>query len=249
MKSRWNWLHQWASPRWFYRRSGACIPWCAVAAAGLLAVALVWGLAFAPPDYQQGDSFRIFYIHLPAAVLAQSVFAGMAVAALVVLVWRVKLADLFIRAAAPFGASMTALALGTGAIWGKPAWGTWWEWDARLTATLVQFFLYLGVIGMHGAFGSTRTGGRAAALVCVLGALNLPIIKFSVNWWHTLHQPATFTLTAPPAMPAEMWLPALVAVLGFYALFAAVVLFQMQSEILYRERHTDWVRRLVDGAA
>ncbi len=245
MKISWTWFHSWTSPRWFYRMGQACLPWLSAAALLLIPVAMVWGLAFAPADYQQGNSFRIFYIHLPSAMLAQSVFACMAAAGFVSLIWRIKLAEVFIRVAAPFGASMTLLALLTGAIWGKPTWGTWWEWDARLTSTLIQLFLYLGVLTVFAAMETIQTAGRAAALISVVGAVNLPIIKFSVEWWNTLHQPATFTLTEPPAMPAEMWVPALLAVLGFYFMFGAVTIYQMQSQILYRERRSKWVRELV----
>jgi heme exporter protein C len=242
MKSIWRWFHKWTSPKWFYQMSEAWLPWLTGLAFILIPVAVIWGLAFAPPDYQQGNSFRIFYIHLPAAILAQSVFIFMAVAGLVSLVWRIKLADIFIKVAAPFGAAVTLLALLTGAIWGKPTWGTWWVWDARLTSTLIQFFLYLGVIAIFSAMETVESAGRAASLTCLVGVVNVPIIKFSVEWWNTLHQPATFSLTEKPSMPMEMWLPALIAVIGFYCLFGAVTFYKMQSEIIYRERRSLWVQ-------
>lgn len=168
----------------------------------------------------------------------------MAIAGIVSLVWRIKLADIFIKVAAPFGASVTFLALVTGSIWGKPTWGTWWVWDARLTSTLVQFFLYLGVIGIFSAIENFQTAARAAALTSIVATVNIPIIKFSVNWWQTLHQPATFKVTEAPAMPAEMWLPGLIMVVGFYALFGALMFSRIQSEIIYRDRDSRWVRDL-----
>lgn len=225
---------------------GKLLPWFVVPAALLLCVGVVWALAFAPEDYQQGNSFRIFYIHVPAAILAQSIFMMMAVASVVTLVWRVKLADTFVRAAAPIGASMTLLALFTGAVWGKPTWGTWWIWDARLTSTLVHFFIYLGIIAIFSAFENRTTAAKAAAITTLVGAVNLPIIKFSVNWWNTLHQPATFRLTESPSMPPEMWVPALIMVLGYYCFFAALVLVRMRNEVLATEYRTEWVREYLE---
>ncbi|MCL4148353.1 UNVERIFIED_CONTAM: hypothetical protein GTU68_045597 [Idotea baltica] len=225
--------------------SSSWLPWLIGIAVISISVATVWGLAFAPPDYQQGNSFRIFYIHVPSAILAQSCFLFMAVSGVVSLVWRIKLADIFIKVAAPFGASITLLALATGAIWGKPTWGTWWEWDARLTSTLVQFFLYLGVIAIFSAIENFESAGKAAALTCIVAVVNIPIIKYSVNWWNTLHQPATFKITESPAMPSEMWLPGLIMLIGFYAFFGVVVFLRMQSEIIYRERNSRWVREVI----
>ena len=242
MNINWTWFHKWTSPKWFFRMAASWLPWLSGLAAVLITVAVVWGLLFAPPDYQQGNSFRIFYIHLPSVILAQSVFMFMATAGVVLLVWRIKLAEIFIRVAAPFGASMTLLALLTGAIWGKPTWGTWWEWDARLTSTLIQFFLYLGVMGIFSAMESIESAGRAAALTCVVGVVNIPIIKYSVEWWNTLHQPPTFTLTDKPEMPPEMWIPALISVIGFYCFFGVVTFYRMRSEIIFRERRSQWLR-------
>jgi heme exporter protein C len=238
----WTWFHRLASPKWFFQLSGRLLPWLAVPSVLIMLVGLVWALAFAPEDYQQGNSFRIFYIHVPSAILAQSAFYLMAVAAVITLVWRIKLADSLIKVVAPIGASMTLLALVTGAVWGKPTWGTWWVWDARLTSTLVHFFIYLGIIAIYSAFQSRTTAGRAAAITTLVGVVNLPIIKFSVDWWNTLHQPASFTLTERPAMPVEMWLPALVMVAAFYGLFAVLVLVRLRTEILATEYRSDWVR-------
>ena len=243
----WAFIHKLGSPKWFYAISARLLPWFWTAAAVLLMVGAVWGLAFAPPDYQQGNSFRIIYVHVPAAILAQSCFVALAVAGVIFLVWKIKLADMAASVIAPFGAAMTFVALFSGAVWGVPTWGTWWVWDARLTSMLIQLFLYFGVIALRGAFASRDSGARAASVLALVGVVNIPIIKYSVEWWNTLHQPATFTLTERPAMPVEMWLPLLVMVLGFYCFFIALTLTRTRSEILRRESAKRWVRELADG--
>ena len=222
-------------------------PWLAAfagLAAALLAIGCVWGLAFAPPDYQQGNSFRIIYIHVPAALLAQSVYLALGAAGFLLLVWRMKMADMALKVLTPFGLWMTALALFSGAVWGRPTWGTWWEFDGRTTSTLVLLFLYFGLHALRQAIPQAETAGRACALLALVGAINIPIIKYSVEWWTTLHQGATFKLTEPPAMPVEMWAPLLVNVLGAYCLFAANLIAGLRSEILRRERGAQWVRAL-----
>ena len=244
----WTWFHKWTSPRWFYRMSLSWLPWCAGIALICIPLAAVWGLAFAPEDFKQGNSFRIFYVHVPATFLAQSCMLMMGIAGLVSLVWRIKLAPVFIKIAAPFGASITLLALATGAIWGYPTWGTWWEWDARMTSTLVQFFLYTGVIGIFASIESKETAGRAASLMSIVSVVNIPIIKFSVNWWNTLHQPATIKITESTTMPFEMLWPMLVMLVGVYAFFGAVVFVRMKAEIIYSERQTAWVRDMFQTA-
>ncbi|MCP1364737.1 heme ABC transporter permease [Halomonas sp. BBD48] len=242
----WAFIHKLGSPKWFYAISARLLPWFWAAAATLLVVGTVWGLAFAPADYQQGHSFRIIYVHVPAAILAQSCFVALAVAGGIFLVWRIKLADMAAAVIAPFGARMTLVALFSGAVWGVPTWGTWWVWDARLTSMLIQLFLYLGVIALRGAFASRDSGAKAASVLALVGVVNIPIIKYSVEWWNTLHQPATFSLTERPAMPTEMWLPLLVMVLGFYCFFIALILMRTRSEILRRESAKRWVRELVE---
>lgn len=240
-----NWFHRLSSPKWFYDISGKLLPWFGVATLLLLASGAVWGLAFAPPDYQQGNSFRIIFIHVPASILAQSSYVIMAVAGGIYLVWRIKLADIALQCAAPIGASITFLALVTGSIWGKPTWGTWWVWDARLTSTLVLLFLFLGVIALRSAMDNRESAGRATAVLALVGVVNLPIIKYSVDWWFTLHQPSTFKVTEKPAMPIEMWLPLLVMVIGYYGFFFTVWMMRIRAEILQRENRTGWVRELV----
>ncbi len=245
----WAWFHRLGSPKWFYGRFKAWPKPLFCLACLCLMVAMVWGLAIAPPDYQQGNSFRIIYMHVPAAILAQSCYFFMGVAGLVYLVWQIKMSPIFLKAVAPFGALMAFIALLTGSIWGKPTWGTWWVWDARLTSVLVLLFLYMGIIAVQSALEERSLADKAAAVVSVVGLLNLPVIKYSVEWWNTLHQGTTFSITEPPSMPMAMWLPLLFAVIGMYLLAAAVIMWRMQTEIMRREAKTHWLKQevLSDG--
>lgn len=185
--------------------------------------------------------------------LAQSIYVTLAIAGLVGLVWKMKLADVALQQAAPVGAWMTAIALLTGAIWGKPTWGTYWVWDARLTSMLILLFLYFGVIALGNAISNRDSAAKACAVLAIVGVVNIPIIKYSVEWWNSLHQTATFKITEKPAMPMEMWLPLLLAVLGFYCFFGAVLLYRMRLEVLKREARSSWVKAevqtLVEGKA
>jgi heme exporter protein C len=237
-----RWFHSWASPKWFYEKSERWLPWLSIPAVLLILTGLVWGLLFAPQDYQQGNSFRIFYLHVPAAFLSQSIFMMMAIAGGINLVWRIKLADMAAKHCAPIGASFAVLALATGAIWGKPTWGAWWVWDARLTAMLILLFLYLGVIALYSAIDNRETAGRSTAVLSLVGLVNIPIIKYSVEWWNTLHQPATFKLTEKPAMPFEMWFPALLVVLGCYLFFGWMLFKRMRAEVVEREFKAKWLQ-------
>lgn len=241
----WKWIHKFGSPRSFYEISENYLPWLSGVALSTIVLGSVWGLLFVPGDYQQGDTVRIMYMHVPASILAQSSYLMMATAAAIFLIWRIKLADVAVQAMAPIGASITLLALITGSIWGKPMWGTWWVWDARLTSTLVLFFLFVGIMALRSAMENRESAGRATAILAVIGVINLPIIKFSVDWWNTLHQTASFTLSEKPAMPVEMWLPLLVMVIGFYLFFFTVLIMRMQAEILRREYRSDWVLQRV----
>lgn len=240
-----RWFYQLASPRWCYQITGRLLPGFSIVALILLLGGTVWALAFAPADYQQGNSFRIIYLHVPSAILAQSCYMLMAVAGAIGLIWKMKVADMVAKSCAPIGATMAVLALLTGAIWGKPTWGSWWVWDARLTSMLILFFLYLGVMALNSAIESESTAAQASAVLALVGLVNIPIIKYSVEWWNTLHQPATFKLTEKPAMPAEMWLPLLVMVIGFYCFFAVSMMMRLRNEILRRERRSGWVRDLL----
>lgn len=240
-----RWFFQLASPRWCYQITGQLIPWFA-AISGLLVVSgIIWGLAFAPPDYQQGNSFRIIYLHVPSAILAQSFYMLMALAGAVGLIWKMKVADMVAKSVAPIGAALAVLALLTGAIWGKPTWGSWWVWDARLTSMLVLLFLYIGVIALNSAIESETTAAQSTAVLALVGLVNIPIIKYSVEWWNTLHQPATFKLTEKPAMPPEMWVPLLVMVIGLYMMFGLALMLRLRNEILLRERRASWVKELL----
>jgi heme exporter protein C len=241
--------HRLGSPRSFYRISGPLRWVFGILAIVLLTVGTFWGLAVAPADYQQGDSFRIIYVHVPTALVAQSAYLLMGAAGVVVLVWRMKLADMVLAVTVPFGMTMTALALFTGAVWGKPTWGAWWVWDARTTSMLVLLFLYIGLYALRQAIQRPETAGRACAVLAVVGVINIPIIKYSVDWWLTLHQGATFRLTAAPAMPPEMWIPLAINVIGIYCLLGANLMARLRLEILTREHRTQWVRDLVVATA
>jgi len=192
-------LHRFANPGRFLRIAARVQPWLNVSALGVTAVGLVWGLFYAPADWQQGDAVRIMYVHVPAAWLASMGYFSLALASLASLVWRHPLADLAAQEIGPVGAGFTAVCLATGSLWGKPMWGAWWVWDARLTSVLVLFFLYLGHIALVRAFDDPQRGYRAGSILALVGVVNLPIIKYSVDWWNTLHQPATITLTGAPA--------------------------------------------------
>jgi heme exporter protein C len=217
-----------ANPARFMRVSAVLLPWVSGLAAVVLAVGLYWSLVIAPPDYQQGESVRIMFIHVPAAWLASLVYLSMAVASFVALVWRHPLAEIAAQAAAPVGAAFTLVCLATGSLWGRPMWGTWWVWDARLTSVLVLFFLYLGYIALVNAFDDPARGARAGSILALVGVINLPIIKFSVDWWNTLHQPASISLTGSTIDPSMLW-PLLVMAVGFMLLFAALQMVRMRT--------------------
>lgn len=241
----WQFFHKLGSPKWFFGIATRLMPWLLAGGILLLMAGIVWGLAFAPKDYLQGNSYRIIFIHVPTAFLAQSVYVMMAVAAVVTLVWRMKLADVFVKSVAPVGLVLTFLSLFTGAVWGKPTWGTWWVWDARLTSMLILLFLYGGVIALDRAINDEKSAARAVAVLVLVGVVNIPIIQYSVEWWNTLHQPSTFKLTEKPSMPAEMWVPLLLSVLGLYLFFGWLACLRMQTEILLREQRTRWVKDYV----
>lgn len=227
-------LHRFANPGRFLRLSGKVLPWLAGAAVLLLGAGLGWGLLGAPADWQQGDAVRIMFIHVPAAQLALGGYLGLALCALASIVWRHPLADLAAVEIGPVGAAFTALCLATGSIWGKPMWGTWWEWDARMTSVLILFFLYLGQIALVRAFDEPERGYRAGAILALVGVVNLPIIKFSVEWWNTLHQPASISLTKAPAMHMAMLVPLLLCSLGYACAFAAIVTARLRAAVMER---------------
>ena len=241
-------LHKYASLMHFYRLSRLVTPWLAALTLVLLAWGVVGGLVFAPRDYQQGDSFRIIYIHVPAAFLSMFAYVTMAAAGASALIWKLKLAEIVSRACAPIGASFTFLALVTGSLWGKPMWGTWWVWDARLTSELVLLFLYLGVMALHGAFDDRRAAARAGAVLAIIGVVNIPIIHFSVQWWSTLHQGATLSKFAKPSMHIDMLIPLLVMIAAFQCYFFWTLLVRVRAQILDYDRNAAWVRELGQAA-
>jgi heme exporter protein C len=227
-------LHRFANPGRFLRLSGRVLPVLAVPALVLTVAGLIWGLFFAPADWQQGDAVRIMYIHVPSAWLGSAGYMALAVCSVLSLVWRHPLADLAALEIGPVGAGFTALCLATGSLWGKPMWGAWWVWDARLTSMLVLFFLYLGHIALVRAFDDPQRGYRAGAILALVGVVDLPIIKFSVQWWNTLHQPDSITLTGSPTMYAGMLWPLLVCALGFTFAFAAIVTARLRAAVMER---------------
>ena len=246
-KSGWT-FRRFANPGQFLRVSGALLPWLAGAGIATTAVGLTWGLFFAPADWQQGDAVRIIYIHVPSAWLATSGYLAQAHCCLASLVWRHPLADLAAREMGPVGAAFTAICLITGSLWGKPMWGTWWVWDARLTSMLVLFFLYLGQITLVRAFDDPQRGNRAGAILALVGVINLPIIKFSVDWWNTLHQPASISLTGAPSMYIGMLLPLFVAAIGYSLVFAAIIVARMRAAVMERRVHGLMLARAMSEA-
>ncbi len=239
----WTFFHKLASPPHFYNIAAILVPWLMLPGLVLTAYGVYQGLFVAPMDYQQKDAFRIIYVHVPSAYLSLMAYLIMAVSAGIGLIWRIKLAHAVAAAAAPIGAGFTFLALATGSIWGRPMWGTWWEWgDPRLTSELVMLFLYFGYMALRAAIDDTSKADRASAVLALVGAVNVPIIHFSVEWWSSLHQGQT---VMKGAMDTEMLVPLLVCIVGFTLLFGAMLLRRVRTEVLYRERRTRWVRELI----
>ena len=231
-------MHRFANPARFQRLSAAILPWTAGATVVLLIVGLYLSLFGSPADYQQGNTVRIMYIHVPAAWMSLFVYVNMAIAAACGLVWKHPLANLFAKAAAPVGAGFTFICLVTGSLWGAPMWGTWWVWDARLTSVLILFFLYLGHMALVNAFDDPQRGMRAGNVLLLVGIVNVPIIKFSVEWWNTLHQPASVIRMGGPTIDSSMLVPLLVMALGFTTYFVTVVLLRLRTEIVQRKIQT-----------
>ena len=241
------WFHRFGSPAWIFGFATRWAPVFGWIALILSSVGLYLGLVVAPPDYQMGDSYRIIYIHLPSAWLSMFSYACMAISAGIGLVWHLKVADLTARAIAPLGAMFTFCALVTGSLWGKPTWGTYWVWDARLTSELVLLFLFIGYMALSAAVEDRRTASRASAVLALIGLVNLPIIHFSVEWWNTLHQGSTVTRLGKPTIDTRMLIPLLIMFLAFNFYFAASVLNRLRGELLVSERRTKWVRELSNG--
>jgi heme exporter protein C len=242
-------MHRFANPARFQRLAGAVLPWSAAAAVLLFAVGLWFALVTSPADYQQGETVRIMYVHVPSAWMAMFVYANLAIAGAAGLVWKHPLADLAAKAMAPIGATFTALCLVTGSLWGQPMWGTWWVWDARLTSVLVLLFLFLGHIALTNAFDDATRGARAAAVLALVGVVNLPIIKFSVDWWNTLHQPASLTRLDAPAIDPAMLRPLLLMALAYLFYFITIAILRIRAEIAARKLRTLRLAQSVDAPA
>jgi heme exporter protein C len=238
------WFHKLGSPPHFYRIAGKWMPWLAGIFMLLLLAGLYGGLVLAPPDYQQGESYRIIFVHVPAAWMSLFIYMVMAFCGVVILVWRMKLAEVVLISSAAIGASFTFLALATGSLWGKPMWGTWWVWDARLTSELILLFLYLGIIGLHGAIEDKRIASRAVAILAIVGVVNIPIIHYSVEWWNSLHQGPTVTKFDKPSIHWSMLLPLLLMALAFQVYYVLALFQRCRAELLLRERNSKWVQEL-----
>lgn len=244
----WQFLHKLASPKYFYDLSGKWIPWLAWLTGLTLLAGLYYGLVKAPPDYQQGESYRIMFVHVPSAWMSMFIYMLMAVWSGINLIWNIKLADVMAGSSAALGASFTFLALVTGSLWGKPMWGAWWVWDARLTSELILLFLYLGYIALVSAIEDRRTAARAGSVLILVGVVNIPIIHYSVEWWNTLHQGPTVTKLDKPSIHLSMLIPLLIMAIGFKLYYLTVVLMRARVEVLDRERRSAWVRELLGDA-
>ena len=239
----WTWFHKLASPPHAYRILGSLAPWFGWASLALILLATWWGLVKAPADYQQGDAFRILYVHAPSAWMSMFIYATMAVAAAIGLIWRIKLAHAVAAASAPVGAWFTFVALTTGAVWGKPMWGTWWVWDARLTSELILLFLYVGLIALRASIDDRDRADRASAVLAMVGVVNLPIIHYSVYWWNTLYQGATISKLGKPSITGEMLWPLLTMMVAFTLYYGGVLMLRLRAEILRRERDASWLQK------
>jgi heme exporter protein C len=243
------WLHKLGSPPLFYRFAGAVRPWALALALICGVVALYGGLVLAPADYQQGDAYRVIFIHVPSAWMGLFIYGVMGVAAFIGLVWRIKLAEVVAMESAPIGAAFTFITLVTGSLWGKPMWGTWWTWDARLTSELVLLFLYLGVIGLYHSFEDRRQGARAASFLALIGIVNVPIVHFSVNWWNTLHQGSTIRLLGPSHIDAAMLWPLLTMMAATKFYYIASLFGRVRVDLLSMESGKEWVREVAAAEA
>ena len=225
-------MHRFANPARFMRIAEPILPWTSVAALVAILLALYFGIFDSPADYQQGETVRIMYVHVPAAWMALFAYTVMALASASFLIWKHPLADLSAQAVAPIGAGFTAIALVTGALWGQPMWGTWWVWDARLTSVLILFFLYLGYMALVNGFDDPERGSRMGAILALVGFVNVPIIKFSVDWWNTLHQPASISRLDAPAIDTSMLIPLLLMAIGFKLFFISILILRIKIHLL-----------------
>ncbi len=245
LRTIWAFIQRFSSSPHFYRISSKMLPWLAVIFTATLLYGVYGGLVLAPADYQQGDSFRIIYVHVPSAWMSMFIYMVMAFCAAVALIWKIKLANAVLISSAPIGAAFTFLALVTGSIWGKPMWGTWWVWDARLTAELILLFLYFGIMALYNAIEDKRTAAKAVAILVLVGVVNIPIIHYSVEWWATLHQGPTVTKFDKPSIHIDMLIPLLVMAISFKTYYFIALILRTQNELLRREANSKWVRTLL----
>ena len=238
-------IDKYASPVHAYRLAHVSYPWFAGLSVLLFIAGIYGGLVYAPPDYEQGEAYRILYVHVPAAWMSLFVYMVMAAASAAALIWKVKVNDAIARCCAPLGASFTLLALLTGSIWAKPMWGTWWVWDARLTSELILLFLYLGYMALYSAIDDRRMAARACAILALVGVVNIPIIHFSVEWWNTLHQGPTVTNFDKPSIHSSMLIPLLIMALAYKMFFISMLLVRLKAEILEQESRAGWVQDLL----
>ena len=238
-------VFKFSAPSRFYHLAGSLIPWFAAIALVLTVYGMYLGFWVAPVDYQQGQAYRIIFIHVPAAWMGMFIYLVMAGWCAVSLIWNTRLSSMMAQALAPTGAMFTFVALWTGAFWGRPTWGTYWVWDARITSTLVLLFLYFGYLALRASINDPRRADRASSLLALVGVINVPIIYFSVRWWNTLHQGASVSVTSSPKMAEVMLMAMLVMVFACWAYAIAIALHRVRSIMLEREGHTDWVRQLL----
>ncbi|NKB77589.1 MAG: heme ABC transporter permease [Gammaproteobacteria bacterium] len=241
----WTWFHRFGSPEYFYRFAERWGPRSAVVTLLLFLTGLYWGLVIAPPDYQMGNSYRIIFIHVPAAWMSMFTYVIMAVAAGTGLIWRMKMGHIVAKASAPLGAAFTFCALVTGSLWGKPTWGTYWVWDARLTSELVLLFLYFGYIALANAIEDQKSANQAAGVLALVGLINLPIIHYSVEWWNTLHQGSTVSKLGRPSIDTRMLIPLLIMFAAFNFYYVTTLFNRVRCELVDQERRTKWVKELI----
>lgn len=245
----WKILSRAASPQTSYRWASLLLPWLMVLAICAFGYGLVGGLWQAPADYQQGDVYRIIFIHVPAAAWSLGIYMVMSAAALVHLVWKLKVADIVAKLSAPVGASFTLLALLTGSIWGKPTWGTWWIWDARLTAELILLFIYAGIIALRTAIPDPKLAAQVSSILVLVGLVNIPIVHYSVDWWQTLHQGATILKFSAPSISPSMLYPLIAMLLAFFLYYLIILLIGLRSELLKREQKTTWAQTIIHDSS
>jgi len=243
----WKFLYSLASPKAFYLFTSKLLPWLGYATLFFLIFGCGWGLLFAPADYLQGNVFRIIYLHVPAAFLSMALYGWLGFLAILLLVWRIKIAGMLLSIVARLGALMAFVALITGSVWGKPTWGTWWIWDARLTSELILFLLYCAIIATAGVFQNKEQGDKVVAILALVGLADLPIIHYSVHWWNTLHQSDTLSLFSKPKIASSMLYPLLFMIAGFLCYSLWVILMKAQGELLMRQRRQNWVKAALNG--